>query len=105
MLLSALRERHPGDELLIELARALPPRLGRSLQNREAIWTAIQQALAPEQCVVRVLVDSCVSEARLDDWLEPLRVVCELMAVSILREPNGNPIAWKIEASRGSARD
>ena len=48
--------------------------------------------------MAHALAESCVSEASLDQWLEPLRAVCALMAVSIVREPQGVPIAWKIEA-------
>jgi hypothetical protein len=55
--------------------------------------------------MAHALADSCVSELQLDEWLEPLREVCALMAVSVLREPNGNPLAWRIEASRASARN
>jgi SAM-dependent methyltransferase len=103
-LLGALRA-HDGDELLAELARSLPPRLGLPADNRSAIWTALEGALAPEHCMAHALADCCVSEPQLDEWLGPLRVVCALMAVSVLREPNGNPLAWRIEASRASARN
>jgi SAM-dependent methyltransferase len=102
--LAELRGRYPDDGLLAELARSLPPRLSRAPDNRAAIWAAIEQALAPEQCMAHALAESCVTEAGLDAWLEPLRVVCALMAVSVVREPDGAPIAWKIEASRASAR-
>jgi len=103
--LSGLRARYPDDELLDELARSLPPRLGRAPENRAAIWAAIEQALAPEHCMAHALAESCVTEAGLDRWLEPLRAVCALMAVSVVREPGGAPIAWKIEASRAPARN
>src|SRR4051812_13812191 len=73
--LAALRAIHPDDELLAELARSLPPRLGRPVVNRRAMWAAIEQALAPEHCMAYALAESCVAEARLDQWLEPLRVI------------------------------
>jgi SAM-dependent methyltransferase len=99
-LLSELRQRHPGDALLAELGRSLPPRLGRPAEQRVATWKAIEEALAPESCVVEALAASCVSEERLDQWLEPLHGVCELTAVSVLRDSDGRPIAWKIEGAR-----
>jgi ubiquinone/menaquinone biosynthesis C-methylase UbiE len=104
-LLCTLLAQYDGDELLAELARSLPPRLGLAAENRSAIWAAVEGALAPEHCMAHALADSCVSELQLDEWLEPLREVCALMAVSVLREPNGNPLAWRIEASRASARN
>ena len=58
--LSALRERYPDDELLAELARSLPPRLNRAPENRVAIWTAVERALAPEHCMAHALAESCV---------------------------------------------
>jgi hypothetical protein len=102
-LLADLRARHGDDELLAELARSLPSRLGQTAENRAAIWKAIEQALAPEHCVAHALAGCCVSEPQLDSWLAPLRVIGASIPVSVLREPNGNPIAWKIQATRASA--
>ncbi len=104
-LLSSLRAEHGGDDLLAELARSLPPRLGLPPDNRAAVWRAIEQALAPEHCMAHALAQSCVSEAQLDEWLEPLRAVCALMAVAVLCEPSGTPVAWRIDASREHARN
>jgi SAM-dependent methyltransferase len=98
--LAALRETHPHDTLIAELARALPSRLGRAQSERIAIWNAIEDALAPERCLADSLNACCVASLELDEWLGPLRSVCELEPVAVLREPNGDPIAWKIEGAR-----
>jgi len=100
--LAGLRTRYPDDELLAELARSLPPRLSRAPENRVAIWAGIEVALAPEHCVLHALAESCVTEVQIDQWLDPLRAVCTLMAVSVMRGPDGAPIAWKIAGSRAS---
>jgi SAM-dependent methyltransferase len=104
-LLSALRERYPDDDLLCQLSRALPPRLRLPAPDRVATWNAIGRALAPERCLLQALRASCVSEVRLNEWLHPLHAVCESMAVSVLRESNGDPIAWKVEGCRRAHRD
>jgi SAM-dependent methyltransferase len=54
-LLSDLRERCGDDQLLGELTRSLPPRLGLPPENRRVIWAAIEQALAPEHCVAHAM--------------------------------------------------
>lgn len=96
-LLSSLVESHPHDTLIAQLARALPSRLSSPQGKRTEIWTAIEGALAPERCVSESLNDCCVAPSQLDEWLGPLGSVCELMPVSVLREPSGDPIAWRIE--------
>jgi SAM-dependent methyltransferase len=96
----ALREKHPHDSLIAELARSLPSRLGRTSREKTAIWASIEDALAPEQCLSESLGAHCVAPARLDDWLAPLRKLCDLEPVSVLREADGTPIAWRIEGMR-----
>lgn len=98
--LSALRASHPHDTLLFELARALPSRLGRAQSERIAIWKAIEDALQPERCLAESLSACCVAAHELDEWLEPLRSVCALEPVAVLREPSGAAIAWKIVGAR-----
>ena len=95
-LLSTLAERHPEDSLVAELARSLPTRLARAPRERIAIWNAIEDALAPERCLAAALDLCCVAEADIEQWLEPLRRVCGLQSIAVLREPNGIPIAWGI---------
>lgn len=95
--MSALIGRHRDDSLVAHLARALPPRLNSPREHKLAIWTALEVALEPERRVSRSHIACCVASSQLDDWLEPLCSVCELAPISILREPNGKPIAWKIE--------
>jgi SAM-dependent methyltransferase len=102
--MSALIERHSHDTLIAELARSLPSRLERTQRERVAIWNAVEEALAPERCLADTLNTCCVAPAQLDEWLGPLRRVCELMPVSVLGEPNGEPIAWIVAGTRGPAR-
>ena len=98
--LAALVQAHPDDALVVELARALPSRLGREPRERSAIWNAVEDALAPERCLAEALNACCVSRARLEEWLDPLRAVSGVTSVSILRERDGSPVAWKIDGLR-----
>ena len=95
-----LMEKHAGEPLIAQLAQALPPCLRNAPEKRISTWVAIEEALAPERCVAETLEECCVGAARLDEWLEPLRSICQLPPVSVLREPNGDPIAWKVEGRR-----
>lgn len=101
--MSALIERHSQDTLIAHLAAALSPRLRSPPARRAAIWVAIEDALTPERCVAESLTVCCVAPSQMEEWLAPLRSVCELMSVSVLREPSGVPIAWKIEGVRAAA--
>jgi len=103
-LTAALIGRHPHDSVVADLASALPSRLGSPPGKRIAIWAAIEEALAPERCVSESLKSCCVTPSQLTDWLGPLRSACELKAVTVLREPNGTPIAWIVEGIRGPAQ-
>jgi len=95
--MQALAARYSHDSLVAELARCLPTRLNRAHQERMAIWNAIEEALAPERCLADALNACCVGPEELDEWLAPLRGCCELQAVLVLRETNGDAIAWRIE--------
>jgi hypothetical protein len=97
--MQALAARHPHDALVAELARCLPLRLNRAQQERMAIWNAIEEALAPERCLAEALNACCVGPEELDEWLAPLRAAFELQPVSVLREANGDAIAWSIGGS------
>jgi SAM-dependent methyltransferase len=98
--MSALAVRFPHDTLAVELARCLPLRIGRAPRERVAIWNAIEEALAPERCLAQALNACCVGPEELDEWLAPLRELGELLPVTVVREPNGDPIAWRIEGSK-----
>jgi SAM-dependent methyltransferase len=97
--MTTLEKRHQGDALAAHLARTLPPRLSSSYGHRLAIWTALEVALEPERRVSGSLLACCVAPSRLEKWLAPLRSVCDLEPVSAICEPNGKPIAWKIEGA------
>lgn len=98
--ITRLVSRYPRNRAVAELARALPSRIGRSRRERLAIWKTIEDALAPERAISRALRSSCVDPQKLDDWLAPLRQASQALAVSVLHEPNGRPIAWKIDGLR-----
>lgn len=97
----ALQTRFPRDDLVAELARSLPSRLGRTPRERHAIWKAIEDALAPERCLAECLNACCVSPADLDEWLAPLRFAFGQPSTEVLLDPDGAPIAWKIDAVKG----
>lgn len=98
--MSALAAAYPHDALVAELARALPQRLSRPARERHALWTAVEDALAPELCLAEALTASCVAPEHLARWTGALRSVCDLHGASVLHEPDGAPIAWVIEGAR-----
>jgi SAM-dependent methyltransferase len=98
--MSALAARHARDALVTELAKSLPSRLGRAQAERIALWKAIEDALAPERCLAESLNACCVEPADIEQWIEPLRHGWTLQPVTVLREQDGQPIAWSIAGSR-----
>jgi len=92
--ITLLVERYPDDTLIAQLANALPARLGWMAEKRMSTWESLEEALAPERCMSDSLNACCVSPAHIDAWLEPLRASCELSPITVLREPDGTPIAW-----------
>jgi SAM-dependent methyltransferase len=98
--LSALLRAHPNDTLVQELSRLLPIRAQQPGRERDAAWTALEDALAPERTILEALDACCVDPEELDGWLGPLRQFCAITNTSILRKPNGDPIAWRIEGAR-----
>jgi hypothetical protein len=89
-----LVQRYPDDTLIAQLAHALPARLGWMMEKRVSTWESLEEALAPELQVSTSLNDRCVAPSQLESWAGPLRESCELQPITILREPNGTPIAW-----------
>jgi len=98
--MSCLQREYPGDALLAELARVLPPRARMGGRQRDAAWTAVEVALAPEQAILEALESCCVAPEELDGWLGPLRQFCDVSSVSVLCKANGVPIAWRIDGHR-----
>lgn len=101
--LSVLARSHPSDALVAELRRSLPSRVGRPPRERGAIWTAIEDALAPERCLAESLNVSCVAPAGLKRWLQPLQTAFDLAEPVALREPTGPVIGWHIRGCRISS--
>ncbi len=98
--LKCLQQAHPNDTLVGALARHLPVRATQGSEQRSATWTAVEEALWPERTVLEALDACCVAPEELDGWLGPLRQFCTVTSASILRKPNGDPIAWRIEGTR-----
>jgi SAM-dependent methyltransferase len=98
--IATLLERHGNDALLTELARSLPSRMSRAPRERIAIWTAIEDALAPERCLAESLNEACVDPADIGDWLAPLQQAFTIDEPGVLREADGTPVAWRITGSR-----
>jgi SAM-dependent methyltransferase len=94
--MSSLRRDHPGDTLVAELARVLPPRAQMGGRERSATWSAVEVALAPEQAILEALDSCCVAPEEIDGWLGPLRQFCAVADVSVVRKANGQPIAWQV---------
>jgi len=99
--IALLVQRYPDDGLIAQLAQALPSRLGWLRDRRLSTWEALEEALAPEMCVSDSLNGCCVAPSQVEDWAEPLRAVCDLLPITILREPDGTPIAWCTEGRVG----
>lgn len=66
--------------------------------ERERLWTAILEALAPDIVLSRALLASCVHPDQLDDWLEPLRSHFDVDADAL--HVHSQPIAWRISGRR-----
>ena len=98
--LARLQGEHPHDTLVGTLARHLPVRAANGSEQRSAAWSAVEEALWPERTVLEALDACCVAPEELEGWLGPLRQFCAVTSVSILRKPNGDPIAWRIEGTR-----
>lgn len=98
--MSDLQNAYPHDGLVAELAHAMPPRVTRPQRERLAIWTAVEDALAPELCLVRALDACCVAPSELERWTAPLRDACDLKAASVVQDASGLPLAWRIEGIR-----
>jgi SAM-dependent methyltransferase len=98
--IARLVERHPDDPLLGQLARALPTRLGWLRDKRVSTWESLEEALAPEMCIAESLDAACVAPSELEAWLAPLRAEFDPLPVSILREADDTPIAWRAGALR-----
>jgi SAM-dependent methyltransferase len=97
--MSSLQRQHPYDTLVAELARVLPARARAGGRERNAMWSAVEIALAPERTLLEELSVCCVAPNEMDDWLAPLRRCCEMMAVSVLRRQRGEPIAWRLDGA------
>ena len=71
------------------------------MDRRVSIWDSLENALAPERCMSESLDACCVTPSQIDVWAGPLREVCELKPITVLREGDGTPIAWCAEGTRG----
>jgi len=92
--LALLVERYPDDALITQLASALPARLGWLDARRVSTWESLEEALEPEMRMSDSLNACCVDPSQIDAWLQPLRAVCALQPVAVLRETDGTPVAW-----------
>lgn len=97
--LAFLQREHPGDTMVQELSRSLPAR-ARQGGAKGAAWRAVEEILAQERAILEALDGCCVAPEELDGWLGPLRQVCAVTSTSVLRKPNGVPIAWCIGGTR-----
>jgi len=103
--MSSLRRDHPGDTLVAELVRVLPPRARMSGRERSTAWEAVEVALAPEQAILEALDSCCVAPEELSGWLGPLQQFCTVTGISVLRKPSGRPIAWQIDGTQNAVCD
>lgn len=99
--MSALKTMHSHDSLVDQISKCLPARMSRPSVERIALWKAIEEAVEPELCLAESLNACCVGPEELDDWLAPLRGLFRLQQPAVLREPNGDPIAWQLQGSQG----
>lgn len=103
--IALLVERYPEDALIAQLASALPTRLGWMMERRVSTWESLEAALAPERCMSESLDACCVAPSQIDRWAGPLREVCDLKPITVLREADGTPIAWCAEGNGAPPRD
>jgi SAM-dependent methyltransferase len=96
--LSLLASNWP-DHSTVQMAVGAMRKLVRaSIIERERLWTAIVEALAPDMVLSRALLASCVDADRLHDWLEPLRFHFEVDGDAL--HVDSQPIAWRINGRR-----
>jgi len=98
-LLSIMRQ-HPEEAIVGQLAQALRAHIGRDEKQREAIWGAVIDSLAPEREILAAMEASAVSPDRLDDWLNGLRAGFEIRSTSAMHKATGEAIAWIVEGVR-----
>jgi hypothetical protein len=90
---------HWPDHSTVQIAVGAMRKLVRaSITERERLWTAIVEALAPDIILSRSLLASCVDADRLHDWLEPLRSHFDVDADAL--HVHLQPIAWRINGRR-----
>jgi SAM-dependent methyltransferase len=100
--LSTLRRDHETDTLVRELTRSLPAR-ARKGGGKGAAWSAVEEILAQERAILEALDSCCVAPEELEGWLGPLQQIFAITSTSVLRKPNGVPIAWQIEGTKRAA--
>ena len=98
--MTVLQGAYPHDSLIADLTLAVTSRLSRPPRERLAIWSAVEDALAPELCLAKALNVSCVAPAEMDAWVQPLRDAHAIHSISVLPDPHGDPIAWRIDGAR-----
>lgn len=102
--LDEIARKHADDPTICFAARCLVAKLGRGREERERIWEALVDALAPELTLLDALQGTAVAPADLHEWLAPLRTWLDVRHASPLRVA-GEPLAWKIEGVRGRRRE
>lgn len=99
----SIRRGAPDEAIVGEVAQALRTRLGRSREQRAAIWSAVAAALVPERAILDALEASCVAPGSLDRWLAGLAGRFEIRTACAMRRPTRQVIAWKVEGVKSEA--
>ncbi len=99
-----VRRAAPGEAIVAEVAQALRGRLTRGAAERAAIWDAVAAALAPEREILAALEVSCVAPEQLGPWLAGLAGRFDPCNASVMRRPDGEVIAWRVEGRSAVGR-
>jgi SAM-dependent methyltransferase len=94
--MTALAAVHPGDELITQLAHALPARITWAQPRRLAVWRALEQALEPERCVSESLMTACVAPDAMARWLDRVRAGFAPRCRERC-DADGVPVAWAVD--------
>lgn len=99
--LEALKRQYP-DPIIDQAAHGLLIKIRQAPAQRQAIWNAVEEALAPERIMLEALDDFRVGHHDVGYWLDPLSKDFEIQPPAVVRVRRGEPISWLIQGQRRS---
>jgi SAM-dependent methyltransferase len=91
-------KRECSDPIIDRAAHGLRLQIHQDQAGREAVWTAVEEALAPELVMLEAL--DRIDRPDLEYWTEPLAKAFEIGPPTIVRIVGREPVAWTIQGIR-----